>query len=128
MLSLTLLIALACAEDTPVHVAPSTPLAPVALPVEAMSDSYGTSYPIDQIQLRAPLDLKVRSLELHRHDGSVTPVEITRRGQENDRLVLHFAPIEANEGVRMRAFLLTLEDGTKLEADVTYIEEFDGIE
>ncbi len=124
----TLLIALACAEDTPVRATPPLAVAPQALPVEVLSDGQGTRFPVDSIQLQAALDLKVALLELHRHDGSVTPVPITARAQETDRLVLHFAPIEANEGVRLRAFVLTLEDGRRLEADVTYVEEFDGVE
>ena len=86
-----LLIALACAEDTPVRAAPAPTPAPVALPVEALSDSHGTSYAIDSVQLQAAQDLQVDKLELHRHDGSVTPLTITRRSEEQGRLVLQVA-------------------------------------
>lgn len=92
-------------------------------PVHVISDSWGTSYPVDQVSLSLHPSDSVTRLELVRHDGSVKELSHTREGS-----VLHFDPVNANEGVRLDRFRVTLEHDGKpvsVELEVQYTEEFD---
>ena len=114
-------------EDIQVALAPRLAV-DEPLEMDVLSDAHGTSWPVDEVRVPAGPSQEFVRLELARHDGSVHEVPVTGQRYGEGALTVTFEPINANDGVRMKHFIVHLRQGDvrgRRVLEVSYTEEFD---